>query len=627
MSPKFNQYLNNTDNIVFFDDYAAAAMQDDDISQLVNNATDTQSKLNAFASLQGHFVFDGNNGLFLLDEVCCAIVCVEDHHQWHPVQDVIKYSSNFDIHRFAINTTSNTLGDTIFERINIIDGPYRGQTFIIQGSVLERSPSGQALWIVGTISHEMSPFSEFLAREMSGDGLFMWEGVDNNIVCSASMLDMLGYCEHEFPNNLIDLINEIVHPDDNDFLLIMRQFRLSNQYGNYFESCLRLKHKKGHYIWTIFRSLIQERDANGIGIKGIGSITDINLVKDSFENIKLMLFTDSLTGLHNRNYFQQNYMRYEAKKLHPLSVIYLDVSGLKLTNDILGHSYGDYLLTKTADIVKEAVRNATGTDINNQDYEHHHQDGVSPSPLPEHFFGTNDEWNDGEFCAVNSQMLGNSTAFKAPAEPTEPTDSQEPNEDDSYSTRPETAPVLELNLDVDPSYVTSNDDIGQTDPLTFEDFSKVSLDFALEDDFNIENIELLRLAGDEFLLILPKCSESVAQRVLMEIIKLKDELNDYNKNNVAIVDRPVPLCFGIGSATLGENGLEHDHLKNVIERADHRMQECKEQLRKHDYKILRRYFENKKGRPISMRDERRVNVLSEDDRIKLRRTRINNMMS
>ena len=57
------------------------------------------------------------------------------------------------------------------------------------------------------------------------------------------------------------------------------------------------------------------------------------------------------------------------------------------------------------------------------------------------------------------------------------------------------------------------------------------------------------------------------------------------------------------------------------------MQECKEQLRKHDYKILKRYFENKKGRPISMRDERRVNVLSEDDRNKLRRTRINNMMS
>ncbi len=624
MSSKFNQYLNNSDNIVFFDDYAAAAMQDDDISQLVNNATDTQSKLNAFASLQGHFVFDGHNGLFLLDEVCCAIVGIEDHHQWHPVQDVIKYCSAFDITRFAINTTSNILGDTIFERISIVDGPYRGQNFIIQGSVLERSPSGQALWIVGTVSHEMSPFSEFLAREMSGDGIFMWEGVENNIVCSASMLDMLGYCEHEFPNNLITLINTIVHPDDNDFLLVMRQFRLSDQYGNYIESCLRLKHKKGHYIWTIFRGLIQERDAQGIAIKGIGSITDINLVKDSFENIKLMLFTDSLTGLHNRNYFQQNYMRYEAQKLHPLSVIFLDVSGLKLTNDILGHSYGDYLLTKTADIIKEAIRNATGTDINNQDYESHHHDVVSPSPLPGHFFCTNEEWNDGKFCAVNSQMLGNSTAFKAPAEPA---DIQEPNKDDSYSTRPETAPVLELNLDIDPSYVTSNDDIGQTDPLTFEDFGQVALDFALEDDFNTENIELLRLAGDEFLLILPKCPESVAQRVLMEIIKLKDEINDYNDNNVAIVDRPVPLCFGIGCATLNENGIEHDHLKSAIERADQRMQECKEQLRKHDYKILKLYFENKKGRPVSMRDERRVNVLSDEDRSKLRRTRIDNMMS
>lgn len=716
MSKKLNQHLSQKDNVVQFDEFSASTEQESLESKFVNdNSINSQQLMPNYASLQGHFLFDGSKGLFLLDEVSCTIVGLKDHHQWYSIDDVIMHCSSFDIARFAINTTSASLGDIVFERIYLVSGPYKGETFIIQGTVLERDDEGKALWLTGYISHIFSPYSEFLAREMSGDGIFMWEGVDANVVCSASMLDMLGYSEHELPNEFLALIYEIIHPDDNDVLLVMRQFILSEQYGNYFESCLRLKHKKGHYIWTICRGLIQERDLSGIAIKGVGSITDINLVKDSFENIKLMLFTDSLTGLHNRNYFQQNCMRYESHKLQPISVIFVDVSGLKLTNDILGHSYGDYLLTKTCEVIKEAVLNATGIPVNTEDYESSHHDDVN-STLPEHFFGQNNQCSNGDYCDVstktfhsNAQALKDQQAIASqqgphstkaqqqatkgqavsqdqdvlqgrhgtmqgkaaalePAKmqaqdgqhdlPSHETDKQslgfellagktelcvankplqkresldgcEPLdlENNCYSVKPELAPILELDLDSDPLLATSNDDIGQTDPLTFEDFSKVAIDFVLSDEIYSDYIELMRLAGDEFLLILPQCPESVIERILIEIIKLKDELNYHNQNFVPVVDRPVPLCFGIGSATYGEKGFTDTALKQVIERADERMQDCKEQLRKHDYKILKEYFELKKGRPVSMRDERRANVLTEEERSNIRRNRINNMMS
>ena len=66
--------------------------------------------------------------------------------------------------------------------------------------------------------------------------------------------------------------------------------------------------------------------------------------KSSEEKIKHLSFHDSLTGLYNRAYFEEELERYNFPRYYPLSIVMLDVNGLKVINDTFGHSEGDRLL-------------------------------------------------------------------------------------------------------------------------------------------------------------------------------------------------------------------------------------------------------------------------------------------
>jgi diguanylate cyclase len=67
--------------------------------------------------------------------------------------------------------------------------------------------------------------------------------------------------------------------------------------------------------------------------------------------LRLELFTDSLTGLPNRRAFDQELPKlFETAKNNNASIalMYLDIDGLKRTNDTLGHPIGDQLLQTVA---------------------------------------------------------------------------------------------------------------------------------------------------------------------------------------------------------------------------------------------------------------------------------------
>ena len=66
--------------------------------------------------------------------------------------------------------------------------------------------------------------------------------------------------------------------------------------------------------------------------------------KSSEEKIKHLSFHDVLTGLYNRAYFEEELERYNFPRYYPLSIVMLDVNGLKVINDTFGHREGDRLL-------------------------------------------------------------------------------------------------------------------------------------------------------------------------------------------------------------------------------------------------------------------------------------------
>lgn len=64
-------------------------------------------------------------------------------------------------------------------------------------------------------------------------------------------------------------------------------------------------------------------------------------------------YTDMLTGLKNRNQYIRILQEYSWNTPATLGVIFVDINGMKKTNDTYGHRFGDYIITKVASIMKE----------------------------------------------------------------------------------------------------------------------------------------------------------------------------------------------------------------------------------------------------------------------------------
>ncbi|MFW6386784.1 MAG: HD domain-containing phosphohydrolase [Bacillota bacterium] len=108
-------------------------------------------------------------------------------------------------------------------------------------------------------------------------------------------------------------------------------------------------------IWLSYNARPVRGTDGGIS-EIIISCEDITGRKLAEEKIKKLTFRDSLTGLYNRMYFQEEMARLDTERQLPLAIIMGDVNGLKLTNDAFGHQQGDELLKKVARAVENCCR-------------------------------------------------------------------------------------------------------------------------------------------------------------------------------------------------------------------------------------------------------------------------------
>ena len=86
-------------------------------------------------------------------------------------------------------------------------------------------------------------------------------------------------------------------------------------------------------------------------------IRDVTSERNIQKQAEYLSFHDHLTDLYNRRFFEEELLRLDTLRNLPLSVIMIDVNGLKLTNDAFGHETGDRLLKKVAGIMKKECRN------------------------------------------------------------------------------------------------------------------------------------------------------------------------------------------------------------------------------------------------------------------------------
>jgi diguanylate cyclase (GGDEF)-like protein/PAS domain S-box-containing protein len=85
---------------------------------------------------------------------------------------------------------------------------------------------------------------------------------------------------------------------------------------------------------------------------------DFTEKKEKMERIEYLSFHDQLTGLYNRRYLEDFTVNLDIEKNYPLSVVMLDVNGLKLINDAFGHLVGDKVLQRAVQIMKNECRDS-----------------------------------------------------------------------------------------------------------------------------------------------------------------------------------------------------------------------------------------------------------------------------
>ena len=199
-----------------------------------------------------------------------------------------------------------------------------------------------------------------LILDSTAEGIYGIDTDGNCTFCNASCLRLLGYQDQD------DLLGKNMHwqihhsyIDGSSFPLekckIFQSFREGK--GTHSDDEIFWK-EDGSSINVEYYSYPQLKngEVNGTVVTFLDNIER----KTAEKRIKYLGEHDSLTDLYNRVFFENAMEEIDAEKNLPVSIIFGDVNGLKMTNDIFGHAAGDALIKKCAEILKVACRD---TDI------------------------------------------------------------------------------------------------------------------------------------------------------------------------------------------------------------------------------------------------------------------------
>jgi PAS domain S-box-containing protein len=112
------------------------------------------------------------------------------------------------------------------------------------------------------------------ALEGSGDGVWDWDIIKDELLLSKRWKEMLGYEEHEIGSQPTEWLSRI-HPDDlnsvTDNVQANMDGRISSSSNEH-----RIQCKDGSFLWVLGRGMVVQRDDQGKALRMVGTIADIS---------------------------------------------------------------------------------------------------------------------------------------------------------------------------------------------------------------------------------------------------------------------------------------------------------------------------------------------------------------
>ncbi|MDO9573373.1 MAG: diguanylate cyclase [Candidatus Contubernalis sp.] len=174
---------------------------------------------------------------------------------------------------------------------------------------------------------------------------------------------ILGYSPEELLNLSLEELNLLMHEENKinmteieKNITLLKPLKLEKNAVSC-SSEYRLRKKNGEYVW-LQSSRVFMLDNNKKPVYMYSTDRDITQQKAYEKHLKYLNTRDVLTGLFNRNYFEEEMNRLQNPRFRPVSIIVSDVNYLKFINDTLGHDKGDQLLRNAAKAFRSTLRSS-----------------------------------------------------------------------------------------------------------------------------------------------------------------------------------------------------------------------------------------------------------------------------